>query len=199
MDGERSTPGRAGAAPRRDRPGDPRRRHIVLAGLMGAGKTSVGLRLARLVGRPFVDSDMIVALDQGRTPVELEHDTDTETLHDAELAALRRVVADRDPVVYAAAASVMDADAADALADAWVVWLDGPPEVLADRLVGDHPRPALGDDPASTLRAQAAQRRARGRALADLCVDVTAGDPATLAAMIRDAWHERRPLEAAGG
>ena len=203
MDAERSTPGRAGAAPRRDRARDPRRRHIVLIGLMGAGKTSVGLRLARLVGRPFVDSDMIVALDHGRPPVELEHDTDTETLHAAELAALRRVVADRDPVVYAAAASVMDADADagvdEELADAWVVWLDGPPEVLADRLVGDHPRPALGDDPASTLREQAAQRRGRGRELADLCVDVTGDDPTGLAELIRDAWHERHPLEVADG
>jgi shikimate kinase len=78
-----------------------------------------------------------------------------------------------------------------------VVWLDAPPEVLAARLATDHPRPNLGDDPASTLRDQAASRGDRGRSLADLCVDVTRGDPEELAAFVTDAWHERHPPPAA--
>ncbi len=198
MDADRSTP-RDAAEPGRDGVDDPRRRHIVLIGLMGAGKTSVGLRVARRLGRPFVDSDMIVALDSDRTPVELERDAGAAALHDAELDALRRVIGGRDAVVYAAAASVLDADPVAELAPAWVVWLEAPPEVLAARLAADHARPILGADPVSTLRDQAASRDERGRSLADLCVDVTRGDPEELATFVVEAWHERHSIPGPDG
>lgn len=181
MDGDERAAVRDGRAPD----------HVVLLGLMGAGKTSVGLQLARLMGRPFVDSDLLVELDRGRSPVDLEVDEGTSALHAAELDALRRVLGRRDPVVVAAAASVIDAAPADELAGAWVVWLDGPPEVLAARLAEDHPRPNLGEDAMSTLRDQRTSREPWARSHADLSVDVTRGTPEAIADRILDSWHER--------
>ena len=44
-------------------PAEPMRRHVVLVGLMGSGKTTVGRLVADRLGRPFVDTDEV---DRGR-------------------------------------------------------------------------------------------------------------------------------------
>ena len=47
------------------------RRHLVLVGLMGAGKTTVGKRCAQLLGRSFVDTDAVVELITNGAPADL--------------------------------------------------------------------------------------------------------------------------------
>lgn len=45
--------------------------NVVLIGMPGAGKTSCGRRLARLLGRPFVDVDEVISAEQGRGPAQI--------------------------------------------------------------------------------------------------------------------------------
>ena len=47
------------------------RPHVVLVGMMGAGKSTVGARLARRLDRPFLDSDELVEAQTGRTVAEI--------------------------------------------------------------------------------------------------------------------------------
>jgi shikimate kinase len=172
--------------------------HIVLLGLMGTGKSTVGRLVATELGRPFVDSDSLVELRTGHLPPELVDRAGVDELHAVELAALRHVVAQRDPVVYAAAASVVDVVTPDDLAAAWCVWLDTAPSVLADRVSGDrHERPLLGDQPESVLAAQHERRAQRGRDLAAESVTTDGLTAAEVASLVCDTWREwsrsRRP------
>lgn len=165
--------------------------HIVLLGLMGSGKSTVGHLVANELGRPFVDSDSIVELRSGDLPPRVVERAGADELHTHELAALRQVVEQRDSVVYAAAASVVDLVDPDELAHAWCVWLDAPPEVLAARIDDDdHERPLLGERPADVLADQHRDRAVRGRRLANLTVDTERRSPSEVAACICRAWRQ---------
>lgn len=164
--------------------------HIVLFGLMGTGKTTVGHLLANELGRPFVDSDSIVELRTGHLPPDLAGLAGLDELHSAELAALRHVLSQRDSVVFAAAASVVDQLEPGDLGSAWGVWLDTTPEVLAERVRHDrHERPLVAQDPVPVLTAQHERRAPLGRALAALTVSTDDRSPAEVVAAIRDAWR----------
>jgi shikimate kinase len=163
-------------------------RHVVLIGLMAAGKSTVGRHLAASLGRPLVDSDRVVEKLSGHPPVELERLDGLDRLHDAEIDSLRKVLAGDEPVVFAAAASVVDRATADDLRHAFSVWLDVAPAVLAERIAADHPRPALGDDPLGTLRHQAEGRRPAAKRLVDLWIDAGGLDAPALAEQIAAAY-----------
>src|SRR5215212_5572942 len=80
-----------------------RERHIVLIGMMGAGKTTVGSRLARALDRPFIDSDVQVERRTARSVREI-FETDGEAAYRAlEAEALAEALASEEPAVIAAA------------------------------------------------------------------------------------------------
>ena len=162
---------------------------IVLLGLMGVGKSTVGRLVARRLQRPFVDSDSIVELHEELSVVELERRRGIDALHAAERQALERVLGTRESVVFAAAASVVDWLEPDHVGDVFTVWLSAPVGVLAARVERDGPRPLLGDDPAATLAAMADDRRERARGLVDLWVDTGARRPRDVADEIVAAWR----------
>lgn len=178
---------------------------IVLVGLMGSGKTSVGTRLAAALGRKFRDSDEELEERYGLTAAEQAVQLGAGVLHQREAELLREAAAERPPVVAAAAASIADDPACRATlagSGGYVVWLDAPPAVLARRIgSGDH-RPHYHPDP-ETMLAQHYERRApRFRELADLVVDVSEIDPdevtATILAAFPAAGSEGRPGPAGG-
>lgn len=168
--------------------------HIVLLGLMGAGKSTVGRLVANELGRPFVDSDSMVELRSGHLPPELARESGIDALHEVELEALRHVVGQRDSVVFAAAASVVDELTPDELhatgRTSWFVWLEASPEVLAERVTSDrHERPLLGDRPEAVLADQHARRSRRGREIADATITTDGLDATGVAARVCDAWR----------
>ena len=154
-------------------------RHIVVVGLMGSGKTTVGARLANALGWRHRDSDADLHDATGRTARELADDEGIERLHEMELQHLLDALADRDPSVISAAASVIDEPRArDALQDPTieVVWLRIDP-VTAERRAapGDDHRPAP-----EPLEDQARRRDPLFSSVADVPVDVAgpaAGGP----------------------
>lgn len=120
-------------------------RHLVLAGPMASGKTTLGRILAERMGRPFVDSDEQLARVHGLTARDLAAAEGVEALHAAETEAVIRALGSESPAVIAAAAATADSPsalAALAESDAIVILLEGPLTVLLDRLrrSGDHRR-----------------------------------------------------------
>ena len=144
----------------RNAPGGPIRQ-VVLVGLMGSGKTTVGRRLADRLGWPWHDSDLEIEAATGLTVRELRDRDGVEAMHDLEAAQLLHALAGPGPGVISAAASVVEGETCRVALGSpgvAVVWLRGSPAVLADRFsAGDH-RPAYGNSPETFLRRQAERR-----------------------------------------
>jgi shikimate kinase len=150
-------------------------RHIVLLGLMGAGKTTVGEALAARLGWPLRDSDADLQATTGRSGRELDEERGTAELHRLEAGHLIDAIgAPRRSVICAAASTIDDPDARAALArpDLLVVWLRAEPATLARRIRPIDHRRRLGPDAAAALTAQAVARYPRFAALSPTVVDV---------------------------
>lgn len=122
--------------------------HIVLLGLMGSGKTTIGSRLAAQLDRPLIDSDDLVRSTMGRTASQIVAADGLAALHEIEAKVLLDSLDRQDGAVIAAAASVVESpDCRRALANHTCLWFDADAATLATRQMrADHRRP-LGDPP----------------------------------------------------
>lgn len=109
---------------------------ILLVGMMGSGKSTVGRVLAARTGWPYVDNDELLRTRTGREAAEIEATDGEGILHLAETDALDAALALPLPVIVGvAAAVVLDPAAREALREnGHVVWLRARPETLADRI-----------------------------------------------------------------
>jgi shikimate kinase len=162
-------------------PSDDRPRHLVLVGLMGSGKSTVGRRVAGLLDRPFLDADDEVEARTGRTVRQwFEHEGET-AFRQVEAEVLHAMLDTDEPVVVATGGGAVVSDenrrrlAAD---DVTVVWLHGDPAFLASRAKPKDHRPLIADDARGTLERLFAEREGWYRQVADVVVDV---QPAFLA------------------
>lgn len=163
------------------------RRHLVLVGLMGVGKTTVGRILAERLGCELVDSDLRIEALTGRTVKQILADGGVDALRRHEADALFDALDDVEPRVIAAAGGVvLDADHRRRLVEAAaeVVWLTGDPHVLAPRTESRGHRPWLDEDPVGTLLRMEAERRPLYTEVADHTVAVDGRTPDQVADLI---------------
>lgn len=149
--------------------------HIVLVGMMGAGKSSVGRVLARRLGRKLYDSDEMVEARTGRTVREIWADEGEAAFRALETEVLTEALAADEPSVVAAAGGVVLSEAnRDVLrsSGAHVVWLLAEVELLLERVRNGMHRPLLDDDPEGTLRSMFETRASLYREVADAIVSV---------------------------
>lgn len=150
--------------------------HVVLVGLMGAGKTSVGRRVAKALARPFVDCDEALVARTGRTIAEV-FASDGETgfrILEADLVA--DVLGVSEPLVIATGGgAVLDPRTRARLVapGPLVVWLRAPPTFLVGRVEERAHRPLLaGADAGDVLARLAAERDPLYAEVADEVLDV---------------------------
>ena len=127
------------------------RRHLLLAGMMGAGKSTLGPEVARLLGWPFVDLDTVVARRAGRPVAELLADQGEGAFRRREAQCLAALLADEQPTVVALGGGTLATAAArrTAARRAATLHLTARPHNLARRLFAVRAgRPLLGQ-PAS--------------------------------------------------
>ena len=127
---------------------EPRGGHLVLVGLMGAGKTTVGARCAERLGRPFVDVDDVVETLGGRSVGEIFRTDGEGAFRELERQAVADVCESPDPLVIACGGgAVVDPENRRRLrAAGLIVWLRAAPDELARRVadIGQSaPRPLL--------------------------------------------------------
>ncbi len=138
---------RRAPAPARDR------RPIVLVGMMGSGKSSVGRRLAVRLGLPFFDADDEIETAAGRTVAEIFDDFGEAHFRDGERRVISRLLDQgRSVIATGGGAFAQDDTRALILARGLAVWLDVPVDVLVDRVSRRSHRPLLHNrDPRTVL------------------------------------------------
>ena len=136
------------------------RRPIVLVGLMGVGKTTIGRRLALRLALPFVDADAEIETASGMTVAEIFARFGEAHFRDGERRVIARLI-DGEPKVIATGggAFIQDDTRAQILARTIAVWLDADIATLVERVRRRDTRPLLkGRDPGDVLAALAAVR-----------------------------------------
>lgn len=135
-------------------------RSIVLVGMMGAGKTSVGKRLAARLGLPFVDADHAIEEAAAKTIPEIFAEHGEAYFRDGERRVIARLLRERRQVVATGGGAFMNAETREAIRAAGVsVWLKADADVLFERVKRRANRPLLQtEDPEGTLRRLVAER-----------------------------------------
>ncbi|HZI22272.1 MAG TPA: shikimate kinase [Gemmatimonadales bacterium] len=130
------------------------KRHIVLVGLPGSGKTSVGKAVAEQLGASFVDVDAILARREGKAITLIFAEKGEGAFREMERKEMESALAGEPAVIspgggWAAQPGVID----DARARALVVYLSTRPETAAQRAAPEGTRPLLtGEDPVARMR-----------------------------------------------
>lgn len=180
--------------------------NIFLVGPMGAGKSTVGRRLARALGLRFVDLDQVIEEETGSS-IALIFELQGEAAFRArESAALARVAAQDGVVLATGGGSVLAEDNRRVLRErGFVLYLEAPVELQLERLARDHTRPLLrAPDRAQRLRDLAQARNPVYRALADLVIAADRAGPGATArralAALQGRWQRvGAALEASDG
>lgn len=144
---------------------------------MGVGKSTVGRRLAKRIGVPFVDSDSAIEDASGFSAAEVFERFGEKDFRDGERRLVARLVSGEVRVIATGGGAFIDPRTRDLLNQRSItVWLDAPVEVLAERTGRRDTRPLLRtDDPKGTLERLSIERRP---SYAEAHVHVRSGDAA---------------------
>ena len=146
-------------------------RHVVLVGLMGAGKTSVGRRLAQKLGLPFIDSDHAIEESARMTIPEIFAQLGESEFRAGEKKVIARLLGEPQQVIATGGGAYMDPETRARIRDkAMSVWLRADLPVLMRRVQKRQNRPLLQTAaPVATMQALI-DKRYPVYAEADICV-----------------------------
>jgi shikimate kinase len=147
------------------------RRSLVLIGMMGAGKSSIGRKLAARLGLPFVDADAEIEQAAGMSIPDIFTKHGEPSFRAGEARVIARLLESGPQVLATGGGAFMNPETRTAIrAKAISVWLKAEYEVLLRRIKRRSDRPMLQtDDPAETLK-QLLEQRNPVYAEADLTV-----------------------------
>ena len=125
----------------------------MLVGLMGAGKSTVGRRLAVRLRLPFVDADSEIETAAGMSIPDIFARFGESYFRDGERRVIARLMDGEQRVIATGGGAFVDDRTRETiLARGYAVWLDAKPAVLADRVSRRATRPLLrGKDPLKVL------------------------------------------------
>lgn len=154
------------------------RRTIVLVGLMGAGKSKVGRRLALRLGLPFSDSDPEIEAAAGETIEEIFANRGEQVFRDGERRVIARLLAQPVQVLATGGGAFMDPMTRSLIGRRGVsLWLRADLDTLVARVLRRNDRPLLKRGDPRVILAELIERRHPIYAEADLTVDSGAGSP----------------------
>ena len=154
------------------------RRTIVLVGLMGAGKSKVGRRLALRLGLPFSDSDPEIEAAAGESIEEIFANRGEQVFRDGERRVIARLLAQPVQVLATGGGAFMDPMTRSLIGRRGVsLWLRADLDTLVARVLRRNDRPLLKRGDPRVILAELMERRHPIYAEADLTVDSGAGSP----------------------
>jgi shikimate kinase len=126
---------------------------IVLVGLMGAGKTSVGRRLAEKMNIPFVDADHEIELAAGKSISEIFADHGEDYFREGERRVITRLLENGQQVLATGGGAFMNDETRARIKDRGIsIWLKADLDVLLKRVAKRNDRPLLRDDPETVMK-----------------------------------------------
>ena len=130
------------------------RRSLVLVGMMGAGKTSIGRRLSARLGLDFVDADAEIEAAAGLTIPEIFARHGETQFRDGERRVIARLLSERQLVLATGGGAYMQKSTRDKIAQTGIaIWLKADADVLLRRVRKRSNRPLLETaDPEQTLK-----------------------------------------------
>jgi shikimate kinase len=168
-------------------------RTIVLVGMMGAGKTAVGRKLARALGWPFADADSAIEAAAGTTIANIFAEIGEAAFRQSERQVIARLLNETRQVLALGGGAFMDPETRALVRERAIsVWLRADLDVLLRRTSRRGNRPLLAQgDPRATL-ARLLDQRAPAYAEADIVVDSGVGPIGEIVGQIVEALAARR-------
>lgn len=166
---------------------------VLLIGMMGSGKSTIGGLLAQVTGWPYVDNDELVRrANDGATAREILAERGEASMRAAEAAALQLGLGHPTPaIIGVAAGTILDPDLRGAMRTGGVVvWLRAAVEALEERATGADHRPFVDHGGESWIREVAREREPLYAEAADIVIDTSEQPPATAASELRDRLRE---------
>ena len=153
-------------------------RSIVLVGLMGAGKSKIGRRLASRLGLPFFDSDCEIEAAAGETIEEIFANRGERVFREGERRVIARLLGQSVHVLATGGGAFMDPATRAIIARRGVsLWLRADLDVLVSRVLRRSNRPLLKQGDPRAILAELIERRYPVYAEADLVLDSGEGSP----------------------
>jgi shikimate kinase len=162
---------------------------VVLVGPPGAGKSSVGKRLASQLGVPFADTDDLVARAAGKPVGDIFVEDGELVFRELERVAVQQgldAVAPDGGVLALGSGAVLDPDIRRMIGARTVIYLEAGFATVAKRTGMDRPRVVMPGNPRGQLRAMLEERRPVYAALASVTVSTDATAPEEVAADIAE-------------
>ncbi len=173
----------------------PLARSLVLVGLMGAGKTTIGRRLASEIGVRFVDSDNEIVEAAACSIPDIFEVYGEAIFRDLEKRVLLRLLGEEPMVIATGGGAFMNADIRAGISGkALSIWLRADIEVLLDRVSRRNNRPLLATGDKRAILERLIQERDPVYALADMVVDNNLGHHEKVVEHIMELLRQRQAL-----
>ncbi len=147
-------------------------RSIVLVGLMGAGKSSVGRRLAEKLGLPFVDADHEIEAAAGKSITEIFADHGEAYFREGERRVIARLLDSGAQVLATGGGAFINEETRERIRQSGVsVWLKADLPLLMKRVMKRSDRPLLKSEDPEAVMQQLMEQRYPVYATADVTVE----------------------------
>lgn len=152
------------------------RKPVMLVGLMGAGKSTIGRRLASALDLPFIDSDNEIAEAAGCSIADLFETYGEPIFRDLEQRVLLRLAANEPCVIATGGGAFINPFIREAIKERAIsVWLKADLPILLERVSRRDTRPLLKNGDKSAILSKLIDERYPVYAEADIVIDSNAG------------------------
>ena len=177
------------------RPDTPPARSIVLIGMMGVGKTTIGRRLAKRLALPFVDADTELEKAAGCSIPDIFALHGEAAFRAGEQRVLARLLTQPPQVIATGGGAFMNAETRRLIqARGTAVWLRADLDVLVRRVKRNHNRPLLRKGDPQEILARLMRERDPIYGEADFAVESNEGEPEQVVDAIIGQLRQRQPL-----
>lgn len=167
---------------------------LVLVGMMGVGKSSVGRRLAQALDLPFVDADKEIEEAANRTIVEIFDTYGEQHFRDGEKRVIQRLLGEGPQVLATGGGAFMNEETRGEIAENGIsIWLSAELEILFNRVRRKPTRPLLQQPNPEKVLADLLEVRNPIYALSDLTVTSRDVPHETVVSDILEALKGRMP------